>query len=520
MSYIVLLILIIIKNAETTLKTSLNKKEDGKLFISAYRAYYENEHELIELAKHSKEVSSLIESFNIAQLLRFTMELYTYQAIENNITLELYIEPCFPKEVSGERIKFELMIDYILKHFIEHNSNNTIRLSAHLNEIFDDIFILTFVFKCNENDSIKEENLKYIFKNRTEYCMENTSLGALHFVEFINILKGGLKVSKDENKLSLKVEFPFNVNDSSKPIAKIPLIEIFPKVNIDKCTIKWLKEIENKPLPSIPLTPELYRPTTKKLSSQMVMPCSRAKALDEIKQKLIERVRKGSETKANPSRTMYNKGMNNIDISKIPSLNIIKNPLGSGNLFTDNTKKNIANERIDALLENSSYDCNNTDRPNIICDMHIGEKLVLLNASREKKFYHCGGKNRSFTPTATPKRAGDSTGYQTALNSGRKADLIQHNDRILLVECEESGFESIKSALEKKKMNYDTTENLSDTLVLYKNDKYLAVFIDIDLPNEDGYEIAKRIRKIQSENKSKQPTFICGFISSDDEGNH
>ena len=45
-----------IENAENTLKTSLNKKEDGKLFISAYRTYYEHEHELIELAKHSKEV--------------------------------------------------------------------------------------------------------------------------------------------------------------------------------------------------------------------------------------------------------------------------------------------------------------------------------------------------------------------------------------------------------------------------------------------------------------------------------
>ena len=75
------------------------------------------------------------------------------------------------------------MIDYILKHFIEHNSNNTIRLSDHLNEIFDDIFILTFVFKCNENDSIKEENLKYIFKNRK-----------LFFILFISTLFGLIHV--------------------------------------------------------------------------------------------------------------------------------------------------------------------------------------------------------------------------------------------------------------------------------------------------------------------------------------
>jgi CheY-like chemotaxis protein/predicted transcriptional regulator len=165
--------------------------------------------------------------------------------------------------------------------------------------------------------------------------------------------------------------------------------------------------------------------------------------------------------------------------------------VGKGN-FSDS----MANHYISILLYNellSTYVDNENNGRTYYRTTDKGRGLI----------YHYNQIQRLF---ATDKdHQINETQTQTKTRSSRNAipssDAQSAAKRLLIIDDEEDITSALKAGLEKYGIDVDVSNNPVSTLSNYKPGYYDLVILDIRMPNMDGFELYKVIRKLDNKTK-------------------
>jgi len=165
--------------------------------------------------------------------------------------------------------------------------------------------------------------------------------------------------------------------------------------------------------------------------------------------------------------------------------------VGKGN-FSDS----MANHYISILLYNellSTYVDNENNGRTYYRTTDKGRDLI----------YHYNQVQKLFT---TDKESQiNETQTQTKFGSPTKAISSSENQlaakRLLIIDDEEDITSALKAGLEKYGINVDVSNNPVSTLSNYKPGYYDLVILDIRMPNMDGFELYKVIRKLDNKTK-------------------
>lgn len=150
---------------------------------------------------------------------------------------------------------------------------------------------------------------------------------------------------------------------------------------------------------------------------------------------------------------------------------------------------------------------------------HSVDECITESASKAKDFSRVAG------------RAGDCKGGKNGIrpdtggcqpDATPKEDLLRvlkkREGKVMLVEDVAFNLFAIKSALNSKGTKYDEAKDGLEAVDLFREQSYEVIFMDLNMPNMDGYEATRKIRELEAIKRPKHKVFICGLSAEDDEG--
>ncbi len=215
--------------------------EDKKSLYRAKRMQYANERSMLFAEHRIEGYRDEKEGFDLQQLLMHVMELLFARALDNRVDLRLSIEPSFPKEVIGERNKFELMLATLLDYLVEYSVDEEVGLSAMMKNAIENGFNLCFDLDSTaDNQNINLELITALMARpwERELCPFVLSRSIVEWI------KGSIEVVHIEGKhVRLHIEVPFNAFDKSYALVTIPTL--VPRyVQTSKRTFCWIADPE------------------------------------------------------------------------------------------------------------------------------------------------------------------------------------------------------------------------------------------------------------------------------------
>jgi hypothetical protein len=142
---------------------SKKKERDAKALFEAKRLYYVNEQSIFASTQTIGIGLVQTESFNLQMLLDYFMDLLSAKAMTKASVLTLITEPSFPKEVTSDRTKLEIILMTIMTYLIEHSDSSDIRVEAKMKSAYKDGYCVSFSFGCSKLDRSSLEALRAVF---------------------------------------------------------------------------------------------------------------------------------------------------------------------------------------------------------------------------------------------------------------------------------------------------------------------------------------------------------------------
>eukprot|EP01022_Parablepharisma_sp_SALTPOND_P020418 TRINITY_DN3722_c1_g1_i1.p1 TRINITY_DN3722_c1_g1~~TRINITY_DN3722_c1_g1_i1.p1 ORF type:complete len:597 (+),score=72.17 TRINITY_DN3722_c1_g1_i1:1474-3264(+) len=250
------------------------------------------------------------ESYNIKDTLGYLLELLSFKAHPHKILLVLGREACFPKEVTGDKVKFEMLMIEMLVYLIEHANEGEIKVLANMKCPDAMGFVLSFEILAKKNEHINRNELEktFVAKEPPQKLYRTHGLHISNCRTLLQLLKGTIEIiDHDPSTVKLSIELPFANRDPSKEVASVPKLGIYETEKINEYTIRWLSKRITLPsnvadsvrpieYPAIPMSPA-PRPTERfSLRNVKGTPGSRKTLISEdlVKKKMIERITKKS----------------------------------------------------------------------------------------------------------------------------------------------------------------------------------------------------------------------------------
>ena len=223
-----------------------NKKDkDVRALLDAKETYYLNEHSVFYAMQCLNDIKMENEGYNIADNLGYLLELLSYKAHPHKVLLVLGREACFPKEVSGDKIKFEMLMMEILVYIIDHcTSEGEIKVFANMKCPDPMGFVLSFVISAAKNDDINPGTFDRIFTAKDgDKVFHQYGLHMSNCRTLLHLLKGNIEVGENEKGgLRLCIEIPFANCDSSKEVPVVHKLGIYETERINEYTVRWLSK--------------------------------------------------------------------------------------------------------------------------------------------------------------------------------------------------------------------------------------------------------------------------------------
>jgi hypothetical protein len=219
--------LTILDKLEENIIAGHEKAYNTQLLCDLTRAYHQNECSLLATMRFMTELQTDVVSFNIIDGLNYLMDLYNVQATQKAVELNLKIEPCFPKELTGEKRKCDLLLSAILSYFLSRcDRGHRICLEARMKQATNEEFLLTFEVSCTMNENVTLGNLRRALNleagaNEASILLHDVSekygLPLPHCTHLVHWLKGRIEVLEiPPGRLGVEIELPFANYDSAK----------------------------------------------------------------------------------------------------------------------------------------------------------------------------------------------------------------------------------------------------------------------------------------------------------------
>ena len=223
--------------------------EDIDKFSEIKKCYYMNQHSIIYLMNCLNDNSIISENYIIGDCLIYLMEFLSIESHLKNTLLTLETESSFPKEVNGDRMKFETLLVSLMIYVIRHNTDGNIKLVANLKSIQNDGFLISFtiiaknLWKESQEELVRvfiEKDLNSIYTCEYGIRLSNCSL-------ILKYMNGTMDIiSVNPNTLNIVLEIPFKNCISSNEIVEIKKPNFFKSIKINNYSTQWLKELDIK----------------------------------------------------------------------------------------------------------------------------------------------------------------------------------------------------------------------------------------------------------------------------------
>ena len=239
---------------EKAIEDTNDKSAYSKVYYEAKQVHYRNVNSLMTTSNAFKEYQKEMESFDITKHLSYFLDFYSIPAYEKGITLTLKTDPCFPKEITGEKNKFEFILSSILTHLIANTSRGKeIILEARLKNPSEDGLLLSFEFCCPISTSITPRLLDSAIGDTSPTDLisvpEFITKWGLAFVQcrpIIKWLKGDIEIVElSGNKAGIYLDIPFQNYNGSSQIEPKGAIGFFQTKKINQYTTQWTCPFES-----------------------------------------------------------------------------------------------------------------------------------------------------------------------------------------------------------------------------------------------------------------------------------